>query len=70
MNKVTAATVFITAQGTRLSTVYAEIDAEGNIVRDNLRRDRILTDRNAQDTAERLLYYAQCYIDGVTPEEE
>lgn len=63
MKKVTAATVFTTAQGIRISIVYSEISDDGVIIKDNARVDRILTAREAIIEAEALTARAQEIID-------
>lgn len=62
MKKITACTVFRTAEGIRLSMVYSEISEDGVIVRDNCRKDRILMDEDAILSAEKLMDFAQKYL--------
>ena len=60
MKKVTSATVFNDAVGTRLSFTYAEIDEQtGNISRDGIRRDKIITEKSMISKASELLDYCQ-----------
>lgn len=59
MKKITACTVFRTAEGIRLSMVYSEISNEGIIEKDNCRIDRILMDDNAILAVESLMEFAQ-----------
>lgn len=63
MKKVTAVTVFTTAQGIRISVVYSEISEDGIIIKDNARVDRILTAKEAIIEAETLTARAQEVID-------
>jgi hypothetical protein len=63
MNKATAVTVFQTAEGYRMSTVYSVIDeATGTITKDNVRIDRILVDDTAIKEAQAVLARAQSYL--------
>lgn len=63
MKKVTAITVFRTAEGIRMSTVFSEISPDGVIIKDNARNDRILVDDTIITTAQSLLEYGQQCID-------
>ena len=63
MNIVTSATIFGDAVGTRISITYSEVDDQGKIIRDNVRIDRVITDKSAKDTAGALMEYAQSLID-------
>lgn len=56
---VTSATVFRDAVGMRMSATYSEIDDQtGRVISDNQRFDRVITDREARDTAQSMLDYA------------
>lgn len=63
MRKVTAITVFRTAEGIRMSTVFSEINEDGMITRDNARNDRILVNESDVATAQSLLDYGQECVD-------
>ena len=63
MKKVTAITIFQTAAGCRISTVYSEVNEKGIITRDNVRVDRILVDPDACSSASELMDYAQSIVD-------
>lgn len=66
---VTSTTTFDDAIGKRISITYSEIDEEtGQVISDNKRVDRILTDKDAKSAANLLAEYAQNYIDAL-PEE-
>ncbi len=64
MKVVTSVTVFNDAVGLRLSASYSEINEEtGEIVSDNNRIDRIVTDTSAIASANELKTFAQNLID-------
>lgn len=65
MKKITAITLFQTSAGCRMSMVYADINEEGVVIKDNARVDRILMDAEAVEHAEKLLAHAQTVIDGL-----
>ncbi len=65
MRKVTAITIFKTAEGTRVSIVYSEINQDGVITKDNARIDRILVDDEAVKNADELIGYVQIIVDGL-----
>lgn len=69
MKKITAYTVFRTAEGIRLSMVYSEISGDGVIIRDNCRKDRILMNEDAILSAEKLMDFAQKYLTSEGSEE-
>lgn len=59
MKIITSATVFNDAIGVRLSATYSEIDDQtGRVISDNLRFDRVVTDRDAIANAAAILKYA------------
>lgn len=61
---VTSVTVFNDAIGKRMSVTYSEIDEQtGQIVSDNKRIDRVVTDADAKATIDELNGYAQDFID-------
>ena len=63
MKVVTSVTVFNDAVGLRLSASYSEINEEtGEIVSDNKRIDRIITDSNIISSANELKTFAQNLI--------
>lgn len=65
MKKITALTLFQTAEGMRISMVYSDISDRGVILKDNSRVDRILVDEQAQENATALMSYAQKCIEEV-----
>ena len=66
MKIVTSFTVFNDAVGTRLSVSYSEIDdTTGQVISDNKRADRVITDASARETASDLKEYAQAFIDNL-----
>lgn len=65
MKTVTSITVWNDAVGKRMSITYSEIDEQGQIISDNNRVDRVMTDANARSTADALKEYAQDYIDSL-----
>lgn len=46
MKKITSYTVFQTAEGTRVSYTYSEIDNDGNIIKSNARKNMIVMDED------------------------
>lgn len=64
MKVVTSATVFSDAVGMRLSMTYSVVDDEtGKIVEDNKRANRVIVDSEAKANANKVLEYAQRYVD-------
>lgn len=64
MKVVTSVTVFGDAVGVRMSITYSEIDEEsGKVIADNMRIDRVVTDKSAKATAATLTEYAQAFVD-------
>lgn len=64
MKIVTSVTVFNDAIGKRMSVSYSEInDATGQVVSDNKRVDRVLTDAKAVSAADKLKEFAQAFVD-------
>jgi len=61
---VTSVTVFHDAVGLRMSVTYSEVDETGQIIADNMRYDRIITDADKINDAESLIKYAAESIDG------
>lgn len=47
----------------RLSMTYSEIDEKGQVISDNGREDRVITDSAAKKAAKSLMDYAQEIID-------
>lgn len=64
MKIVTSVTVFHDAVGLRMSVTYSEVDETGQIIADNMRYDRIITDADKINDAESLIKYAAESIDG------
>ena len=66
MKVVTSYTVFNDAVGTRMSVSYSEIDdTTGQVISDNKRADRVITDREIKSLSEELKNYAQEFIDNI-----
>ena len=66
MKKVTSVTLFSDAVGMRISMTYSKIDDEtGTIIADNIRLDRVVTDKTAQTNGESIMDYAQTFVDTV-----
>lgn len=66
MKIVTSFTIFNDAVGTRMSVSYSEIDdMTGQVISDNKRADRVITDQSTQQTANTLKEYAQEFIDAI-----
>jgi len=63
MKVVTSITVWNDAVGKRMSITYSEINESGEIIADNKRVDRVITDSTAAGQATKLMNYAQAYID-------
>lgn len=62
----TSATVFQDAVGMRMSVTYSEIDEEtGKIISDNVRIDRIITDKTMRNHANAVLADAQTFVDSI-----
>jgi hypothetical protein len=63
---VTSITLFNDAVGKRISISYSEIDeTTGQVISDNKRVDRVVTDRTAKADIEKVEDYAQEFIDAV-----
>lgn len=63
---VTSITLFNDAVGKRISISYSEIDeTTGQVISDNKRVDRVVTDRTAKSDIEKVEDYAQEFIDAV-----
>ena len=63
---VTSITLFNDAVGKRISISYSEIDeTTGQVISDNKRVDRVVTDRTAKSDIEEVEDYAQEFIDAV-----
>ena len=66
MKIVTSYTIFNDAVGMRMSVSYSEIDDEtGQVISDNKRADRVITDATTKKTADKLKEFAQEFIDGI-----
>lgn len=64
MKIITSVTVFNDAVGMRMSATYSEIDdTTGQIISDNKRFDRVVTDSEAKASASALMEYAAGSID-------
>lgn len=62
---VTSATVFRDSLGMRLSYTYSEVDeTTGQIISDNNRGNRMVTDRDIIAKADDILAYAQQSLEG------
>lgn len=65
MNVVTSIGVFNDAIGKRMSISYSEVDdMTGQVIADNKRIDRVVTDQTAIAHANALAEYAQQFVDG------
>ena len=63
MNIVTSIGLFNDAVGKRISITYSEVDDEtGQIISDNKRIDRVVTDQTAIGHANALAEYAQTFV--------
>lgn len=62
---VAGVTVFQDMIGVRMSINYSEIDDQGNVVADNKRIDRIITDQTTRDHATALMQSAQSILDNM-----
>lgn len=66
MKTVTSVTTFNDAVGVRMSITYSEInDQTGEIISDNNRIDRVITDSSAKGHAAALSNYAQTFVDAL-----
>lgn len=65
MKIVTSVTVWNDAVGKRMSITYSEIDSSGQVISDNKRVDRVITDATVKNTVESLMGAAQDYIDAL-----
>lgn len=66
MKIVTSIGLFNDAVGKRISITYSEInDQTGEIISDNKRIDRVVTDATARAHADALAEYAQQFIDAI-----
>ena len=64
MKVVTSIGLFNDAVGKRMSITYSEIDDQtGQIISDNKRIDRVVTDQTAIGHANALAEYAQQFVD-------
>lgn len=63
---VTSATVFQDAVGLRMSITYSEIDeTTGQVVTDNKRIDRVITDKTMKADANKVIDAAQEFVDAL-----
>lgn len=66
MKIVTSMTIFNDAVGVRMSITYSEIDeTTGQIISDNKRVDRIVTDATARADIQTVKDYAQELVDAI-----
>lgn len=65
MKIVTSIGLFNDAVGKRISITYSEINEAGEIISDNKRIDRVVTDTEAIQHANALAAYAQTFIENV-----
>ena len=65
MKTITSVTVFNDAVGMRMSATYSEVDENGQILSDNKRFDRVITDTSAKKAANTLMNFAQSMTDGM-----
>lgn len=63
---VTSATVFQDAVGLRMSITYSEIDeTTGQVIADNKRIDRVVTDKTVKANANQVIEAAQEFVDAL-----
>lgn len=66
MKIVTSIGLFNDAVGKRISITYSEVnDATGEVISDNKRIDRVVTDQTAKGHADALAEYAQAFVDSL-----
>lgn len=66
MKIVTSITIFNDAVGTRMSVSYSEVDdTTGQIISDNKRADRVVTDTTSKNLMDDVKDYAQDFIDAI-----
>lgn len=66
MRIVTSITIFNDAVGTRMSVSYSEVDdTTGQIISDNKRADRVVTDKTSKDLMDNVKDYAQEFVDAL-----
>lgn len=66
MKIVTSITIFNDAVGTRMSVSYSEVDdTTGQIISDNKRADRVVTDKASKDLMDNVKEYAQEFVDAL-----
>lgn len=66
MKIVTSITIFNDAVGTRMSVSYSEVDdTTGQIISDNKRADRVVTDKTSKDLMDNVKEYAQEFVDAL-----
>ena len=66
MKIVTSITIFNDAVGTRMSVSYSEVDdTTGQIISDNKRADRVVTDKASKDLMDNVKEYAQDFVDAL-----
>lgn len=62
----TSTTVFQDAVGLRMSITYSEIDeTTGQVISDNKRIDRVITDADVRAEAREILDAAQAFVDSL-----
>lgn len=66
MKIVTSTTIFNDAVGMRMSITYSEInESTGQIISDNKRIDRVVTDKTVKTAASTVTDYAQEFVDAL-----
>ena len=63
MKTVTSITNWNDAVGKRMSITYSEINEKGEIIADNKRIDRVVTDNSVVQLINNLMDYAQEFVD-------
>ncbi len=63
MKIVTSIGLFNDAIGKRISITYSEINEAGQVISDNNRIDRVMTDQSAIAHANAITEYAQAFVD-------
>ncbi len=66
MRVVTSVTVFNDSVGVRMSVTFSELDeTTGEVISDNQRIDRVVTDQKVQKVIGNLREYAQTFVDAL-----
>lgn len=63
MKVVTSVTVFDDSVGKRMSMTYSEVDGEGQVISDNKRANKVITDTDEIATMNAVKEIAQDFLD-------